>query len=389
MAEEGIDFIMARFPHNVLMLSGYWPVLGSSVIVFPVHHDPILIVPDIEAAPAQDGWVTDIRTFPTTTLGTRRSSPAAAARALNQVWRELGRRGESVGYEGFDTVPASHVEVEVLPMDRYLAAVLVDATLIPAGRMLRRMASVKSEREIGFMRLASQLATEGFEEVRRVLRPGMRESDVASILTSAVSSLSYGRRTVRRCGVHAFAMSGPRAAMAYLPFESETNRIVETGDHVLVHLDSAVDGYWTDITRTLFAGEPTGRQRRVYAAVEAAFKASLAEIREGASCAAIDGAARGVLAGHGSPDSFPHGLGHGIGFKAVSDSEPPVLHPQSEDVLKTNMTMSMSPAVYVPGWGGMRISDAVVARELEQEMLSSIPTSIEWAIAKGEEARAA
>ncbi len=115
----------------------------------------------------------------------------------------------------------------------------------------------------------------------------------------------------------------------------------------------------------------------IYTAVLAGLEAGLGAIRAGIRAADADAAARTVLHDRGYGEEFKHGLGHGVGFKAIYHSEPPVLHPQSTDVLEAGMVHNVETGIYMNDLG-VRIADVVVDRPDGAELLTNIPRDLEW-----------
>jgi Xaa-Pro aminopeptidase len=149
---------------------------------------------------------------------------------------------------------------------------------------------------------------------------------------------------------------------------------------VLVHCNSHIDGYWTDITRTYCLGEPEDRQRAMYNAVYAAREAALATIRPGVHAAEVDRAARTILEDRGFGRYFTHGVGHSVGFSVISADFPPRLHPASPDVLEAGMTFNIEPSIYIPDFGGIRHCDVVTVHEDGPEVLTPFQVGVEHVV---------
>ena len=147
------------------------------------------------------------------------------------------------------------------------------------------------------------------------------------------------------------------------------------GDMLLIHCNSHVDGYWTDITRTYVLGEPTRRQQRIYEAIFAARTAAFAAVRAGVTGAQVDAAARSMLSLRGFTKEFRHGLGHGVGLAAINHNARPRLHPKSLDRLRPGMVFNVEPAVYISGFGGVRHCDVVAVKQTGPELLTPFCTS--------------
>ncbi len=383
MQRKGFDALVCQLPHNVLMLSGYLPVLCQSVVVLLPDGDGAVIAPESELQFAQDGWFTDIRTFSPVTLDYVLFPSEVAAPLLAEVLCEKGVAGGIIGIEQKPTIiPAPYLEVHVPNM----VAVNKWADVIPsmimrdATDMLEEAAMVKTEREIERITIACTIAEFGFTAAREAIRPGVREVEVAAEAKSAIERQGTGFANVRRVGAWAFCMSGPRSAEAYLPYQYSTNRRLEPGDSAVVHINCHADGFWTDLTRTFFAGEPSYDRRDVYEAVSLAWEHAIGAVGIGRPTRDIDAAARDVLARQGYAEAFLHGTGHGVGFRALYHGERPVIHPQSDDVQERDMVFNVEPAAYFADQWGMRICDLVAIRTDGAKVLSSMRRDLDWAI---------
>ena len=127
----------------------------------------------------------------------------------------------------------------------------------------------------------------------------------------------------------------------------------------MIHANTCADGYWTDLTRTYVAGEPSQRQRDMRTAICEARAAGLRSIRPGAVAQEVDHAARVIMESHGLGKAFKHAAGHGVGFAAANPNGRPRIHPLSPDVLEAGMTFNLEPAAYFDDYGGMRHCDVI------------------------------
>jgi Xaa-Pro aminopeptidase len=175
---------------------------------------------------------------------------------------------------------------------------------------------------------------------------------------------------VLRADGFAWCMSGPNSAEANAAFAYSRHRKLQEGDLVLVHSNSYADGYWTDITRTQVLGGPDEKQKSIFKAISEARNAAFSKIKPGVRAAAVDLAAREVLRKHGFEKEFPHSLGHGVGFAAISPHARPRIHPKSDEILETGMTFNIEPAIYIENYGGARHCDMVAVTENGMELLT-------------------
>jgi Xaa-Pro aminopeptidase len=146
---------------------------------------------------------------------------------------------------------------------------------------------------------------------------------------------------------------------------------------VLVHCNSYLDGYWTDVTRTFVIGTQGKEQARIGQAVMVARARAISEIRPGSPAWKVDHAARQELKARGYGEDFKHPAGHGVGFHAISPTALPRLHPKSPDVLEKGMVFNLEPAVYIEGYGGMRHCDVIAVTESGAEVLTPFQSRLE------------
>lgn len=221
---------------------------------------------------------------------------------------------------------------------------------------------VKEAAEIEAIQRAAVLGDAAFEHILGVVRPGMREVDIA--LALEVYLRSNGSEGV---AFEPIVASGPYSSK---PHASVTDRVVAEGDLLKMDFGARVDGYCSDLTRTIVVGTASDEQRRMYEAVREANEASIAVVKAGARAAAVDAVARDSLGRHGYAERFGHGLGHGVGL-AVHES--PSLGPRSRDILRAGTVVTIEPGVYVPGFGGVRIEDLVAVEDGGCRLLSRAP----------------
>jgi Xaa-Pro aminopeptidase len=244
-----------------------------------------------------------------------------------------------------------------------LRTTLPDATLLSGVAAVTPLRSALVPEEIDRVRIACNIAESAFRAGIQGIRTGQTEAAVAARFAAPLGVEGRAQLDVTRTGGFVYCMSGPRSAQAGGAYARSSSRALDDGDLILVHCNSYVDGYWTDITRTYCLGEPDERQREMYAAIEAARVAALTTLAPGVLAADVDGAARDALIRRGFGNNFTHGVGHNVGFSAISMQYPPRLHPASPDLLTPGMTFNIEPAIYIQGYGGMRHCDVVTLGE--------------------------
>jgi Xaa-Pro aminopeptidase len=219
----------------------------------------------------------------------------------------------------------------------------------PARDLVEALRERKDPGEVALISVAARMATDALAATLPQIRPGMRETAVAGVLEKAL----------RDAGSEGFPFativaSGPRSA---LPHARTSERMVESGDFLLLDFGAIHDGYCSDITRTVVVGQASPEQRIVYEAVRAAQEKACVEVRAGMRGREADAIARDFLKSAGLAEGFGHSLGHGIGLEV---HEGPRLASSAEAILPLDAVVTVEPGVYRAGWGGVRIEDDVL-----------------------------
>jgi Xaa-Pro aminopeptidase len=378
LREARIDALICTLPLNVLMISGYWPVLGTAIGVFTRESQLGLLVPEGEAELARLASPAVFEFFQPGSLDEVNVLQRSVAGALAKLFRSLGLGAAILAIEeGIQEVPVGYSAVHFYAdsLRQILAAVLPAAKLCPADELLGDLRAVKTPTEISLIRLACQAAGNGFAAAQKTITPGAREIDVALAARRAFA-LPAANQGSHRADGFAWCMSGPNSAEAGYAFARSQSRVIAHNDVVLLHANSYLDGYWTDITRTFICGE-TKQHAELFAAIAEAREAALSAIRPGIAAKDVDARAREVLQHHGLAQYFSHGLGHEVGFGAVNANARPRLHPVSPDILREGMVFNVEPAVYIPKTIGIRHCDVVTVTAAGCEVLTPwLPPSV-------------
>lgn len=225
-------------------------------------------------------------------------------------------------------------------------------TLVPTEGEVERLRWVKDREEIRMIEAAQAIADEAFTGILAKLVEGRTEREVALDLEQSMRAL--GADGVAFDAIVAF---GENAAE---PHHRPADRPLRSGDVVKMDFGCVVQGYSSDMTRTVAFGEPSSELRALYDLVRRAQQAGIHAARAGARGAQVDGAAREVIAEAGHGERFGHSLGHGIGLEV---HEGPTLRKDSEDRLPAGTVVTVEPGIYLPGTGGVRIEDMVEVTE--------------------------
>ena len=152
-----------------------------------------------------------------------------------------------------------------------------------------------------------------------------------------------------------------------LPHHRPDDTIIQDGDPVVIDMGAIYKGYCSDLTRTIFIGEPDDFFQKIYSIVLEAQTTAEKSIVEGLTAGDADKIARDVISNSGYGDNFGHSLGHGVGLEV---HESPVLGPKSTDILEDGMFYTVEPGIYISGWGGVRIEDIVTLENGSTKILS-------------------
>jgi Xaa-Pro aminopeptidase len=242
--------------------------------------------------------------------------------------------------------------------------------LLPSGLRLRnapalveRARMVKDNDELVSIRAAVRLGASLFDRALEVLRPGIKEAEVAAEMEYAAR-----RAGAEQMSFPTIVASGARSA---LPHGRASKQAVAAGGFVVCDFGVILAGYCSDQTRTVWVGAASGANleepRGAYEAVREAQQAGIAAVRPGISVAEVDGAARKVLRRAGLGRHFTHSTGHGVGLEI---HEAPRVAAGQKELLKPGMVITIEPGVYFPGKWGVRIEDMVAVSENGYEVLT-------------------
>ncbi len=226
--------------------------------------------------------------------------------------------------------------------------------------LVARLREIKNEEEIGILRRAADLGCQLFAEMPGSMVPGVSEAEIALTL-----ELAARRRGAEAMSFDTIVASGVRSALPH--GKASAARLPKRG-FVTVDFGVVVEGYCSDMTRTVHLGRASREARAVYDAVLEAQQAAVAAVAPGVTCAAVDTAARSVLKRAGLGKYFSHSTGHGVGLEI---HEGPRLAAGVEHVLEPGMVITVEPGAYLPGALGVRIEDMVLVTDDGAEVLTA------------------
>lgn len=326
LKELGFDALVVASPVNRRYLSGFTGTAGTLVVGLE----------DVEL-------LTDFRYTEQAAMQTSGIRVVEVADPLEGLARALERlKARRVAYEADHlTVKALREWEERIPVDWGPVVALVEALRGP-----------KEPGEIERIEAAVALADRAFEYICSRLK-GRTEREVALDLEFFMRS-----EGAERIAFPSIVASGENGS---LPHAVPTDRVISDGDLVTLDFGAVVDGYCSDMTRTVVVGKPDSRQKEIYSLVLEAQERGVQATRAGRLGKEVDAEARRVIEAAGYGDRFGHGLGHGVGLEI--HEEFPRLSKRGEVRLEPGMVTSVEPGIYIPGWGGVRIEDLVVVEE--------------------------
>lgn len=232
---------------------------------------------------------------------------------------------------------------------------------VDAGGLVSGLRMQKDAQELSVMRKAAILAGEALESVLPMLKPGIRESEVAAEI-----EYQMRKRGASGASFETIVASGARGA---LPHARPTAKKLRKNELVVLDLGAILGHYCSDMTRTVFLGRASRKIRGWYNAVLEAQQAAIAKVEAGVTCGEVDAAAREVLKKHHLESFFVHSTGHGLGLEV--HEEPRIARGQ-ETRLRAGNVITIEPGVYVEGAGGIRIEDDVVVHAGRNEVLTRV-----------------
>ena len=336
MAERDIDTLWIEGGINLQYFFdvSWWSSERVFGVVFPVKGDPVWVSPGFEAPRAAEviRFGEDIRTWE------EHESPYVL---LKDVFKSLA-------------TPVEKVAVDPNVRNFVVEGIRKEASLelVDGSGLIDRCRGIKTEKELSYMDLANRITKKAYQWAFAQVEPGMTSQDLRALI-------STGHENLGATG-GGWPLFGPLSAF---PHGSGQEYHLKDGDVILVDGGCTVEGYRSDVTRTIVFGRPSDKQKKVFEIVKHAQDAAFAAVRPGITAGEIDRAARKVIedAGYGPDYSyFVHRLGHGIGLEW---HEWPYLVKDNPLLLEPGMTMSNEPGIYIYDEFGLRIEDCFVVTE--------------------------
>lgn len=352
LKRKKIDGLLVVQPENRRYLSGYTATdtsinESSGLLIIPVKGAPLLLTDSrylLQAEQEAAGF--DVILC--------RRSPLAS---LQEILPAIGMR--RLGFE-------SHYFL--YSAARSLISMLVGLAIEPVAvsGLIEQQRLIKTEEELVAIRKSVAFNEAVFQEVFPTLRPGQTERQVAL----KIERLMQDKGAEGPCFATIVA-GGPNSA---LPHAVPSERPLREGEPIIIDMGTRLQGYCSDMTRTIVLGRADKKIVELVRIVRSAQCAAMDHIRAGVTDREADRQARRIIAQHGYAKAFGHGLGHGVGLAV---HEAPSLNRRSGKKLKDGMVVTVEPGIYLPGWGGIRLENMVVVRKDGCEVLNTDTTFLD------------
>lgn len=351
MKEKNIQVCFVSSPENVFYFSGFLSnpherLLGLAVFQ---NEEPFLVCPALDKTDAKNaGWEYEIITY------------SDIENPWELVHKSINNR--------VNNIENAAIEKEHMNVERYevLTQMFSGANFISGEEILRQLRMIKDEKELSIMRQACELADYAVEVGCSEIKEGKTELEVLAGIEFALK-----KKGVSEMAFSTLVLTGTNAAS---PHGSPGMTKIQKGDFVLFDLGVMVDGYRSDITRTVAFGDISEKQREIYETVLKAQQAAVEACKPGVSCSQIDLTARNMISEAGYGEYFLHRLGHGLG---ISVHEYPSVTETNPLLLQPGMVFTIEPGIYVPEIAGVRIEDDMVITKDGAETLTKFPKELQ------------
>jgi Xaa-Pro aminopeptidase len=366
MAERGLDALVVRAPDDVLYLTNFWGMKGYDACVFPREGEPVLICLEAsEEDAARTAWTSDVRFVRGYDESDPRPVPARTLDAALAASRDYGPVGLelSLGTQAADRMVGEPTTFTKEWFDAWPEAQ-------DAMPVLTAARAVKTEQEVERVRLANEICAAAMEHVRGELRPGMKESEAASIWLGYV----HGEGTGWQGNVElALGFSLVWSGVGIKTFTATGDLPVQEDAPTLFEIWVCADGYWCDHTKLLCPGELRADYRELEVGLLDVYQRAIDHCRPGASLAELDRLVRDGIDALGYPGQPTHPICHGVGARA---HEPPYAHQAGGGEIAEGMVLAIEPGCYWDGGGGLRVEDNFLITSEGAEKLSPFPDGV-------------
>ncbi|PKG24988.1 M24 family metallopeptidase [Niallia nealsonii] len=352
MTEQNIDFTFLTSTDNVFYFSNFYSDPHERLLALLLfrNEEPILVCPSMEKNDAVNaGWKFDIIGYSD----------------IENPWENIQQKVA----EKLPSVKKIAVEKDHLNVNRWESihtAFPSIEQILSAEEKINQLRMVKTEKELTIIKEACKWADYAIEIGCSELAEGKTEMQVLAAIEYELK-----KQGIAQMSFSTMVLTGKNGAS---PHGTPGDTPIQKGDLVLFDLGVVVDGYCSDITRTVAFGDINEEQKQIYDTVLKAQLAAIDASKPGVACSVIDLAARNIISEAGYGDYFPHRLGHGLG---ISVHEFPSLTETNSLLLKEGMVYTIEPGIYVPNIAGVRIEDDVYVTKNGVEILTKFPKELQ------------
>ncbi|HKZ21667.1 MAG TPA: Xaa-Pro peptidase family protein [candidate division Zixibacteria bacterium] len=347
LEKEGLDALLVAKPTNLRYLCGY---TGSNGLLLITPKEKVFITDfrykdQVQQEIPRNG-ISNFKII----IGERDIfTELPKINSLKRKNLRLGFEGNNVTYQ----------------MYQKLRALLPQVLLVSTENLVEKIAAKKEKVEIQKIKKAVKITDTVFHNILDMLKPGVKENEIAV-------ELEYQLKKEGAEGIafEPIVASGVRSAM---PHGRASEKKIKKNEFVTLDFGAIVDGYVSDLTRTVVVGKANSRQKQIYNIVGSAQKKGITSLKSGKPCKEVDQIVRNYIREKCFGPNFGHGTGHGIGLQV---HELPTLNSRSSDTLEENMVVTVEPGIYISGWGGVRIEDDVLVTNNGPLVLNSAPKEL-------------
>jgi Xaa-Pro aminopeptidase len=350
LTSQELDALIATSLPNIAYLTGFF-ASAAALLVTP---DTLVLIADSRYAEALRNRAGECPFLHAVELAPGSSYDEALVDAI------ASSPGLRVGFEAANLTVAGHATLRRLLEGRGWTASLAET-----NGVVEQLRVCKDSWEVERLRDGGGRLSAVAKCILPKILAGRTEADVAADIESELRRAGF-----ERPAFDTIVASGPNAA---LPHARAGQRRLEDGDLVVVDFGGVLDGYCTDLTRTITVGRPSPRALRLIELVAEAQQAAFVAVKPGGAPESVDGAARDLLTHHGMGDLFTHGTGHGLGLEVHEAPRVTRARDRAEPPLAPGMVITLEPGVYLPGQGGVRIEDDVLVTADGSEWLTDVP----------------
>jgi Xaa-Pro aminopeptidase len=339
LERENLDVLLVSGAHNQLYLTGFAGKVSGAKAFLLISADKAVLITDhryFESAEKELDFCQVI---------------AWEKPGFEELYTLIKKEGwHNIGIE------AAHLSLET-----YYSLVkgLKNLKLIPTYNLVEKLRLIKDKAEIELIEKAAFITSTTFEFLLSIVKAGVKESEIAAEI-----EFFMRKKGADKVAFDVIIASGSRSSV---PHAETSQKKIESTEMVKVDFGARYRFYNSDMTRTIFVGKASPKQKKIYNILRSVQEEILLEVKPGVSCQELDKKARIKLEKYQLSAFFKHNLGHGVGLEI---HEAPTLSSVSQETLSENMVVTIEPGVYIRGFGGIRIEDLVLVTDKGAKVLT-------------------